>query len=373
MIKLVNYLITGLSCLFFFSCTEKYQEQKKQILSVSLKQNEFNLSSLFKKIEIIPLETTNESLITNIGRIIEYDHKYYILDDRTSMLFCFNSQGQFLFKIDKNGNGPGEYYLIYETIVKPDENRIYMLSPMGSIYTYDMQGEFIKKDLFPFGGQQDMIEIEKDIIAYWILGPSDNNKVSFFDLNTGQVVGGFWKDTDKTFMTNLCIDVFYKYKGDNYFSTQFANEVYRFTKDTVELAYKWDFGSDNLDLEPYRERVKEDPNLFPQLTESMEIPYYFFRQFQNKDYFYTVLNSWSIDKWCNVFYRKKDGESFVFDTLPGGARVMNTSILTDEYMISVISPENISSYQKILSSEEYAKVKELREDDNLCLVKFYFN
>lgn len=118
----------------------------------------------------------------------------------------------------------------------------------------------------------------------------------------------------------MCIDVFYKYNNKNYFSTQYSNEVYQFTKDTVRLAYKWDFGSDNIDLIPFKDKVKEDPNALSQLVDSHKMPYTFFRQFQNKNYYYTILNTWNIDKWQNIFYRKKDGKSFVFDTLEGGAK-----------------------------------------------------
>lgn len=359
--------------LLLLSCTQKSEEVKQNVLSVTIGQNELAPSDLFRDIEIIPLETSDESLIKAIGRIIEDKDRYYILDTQQSVVFCFNKQGRFLYKIDKNGSGPDEYHLIYEMIVKPDRNLIYLLSPMGAIYTYDLDGNFIKKDLLPVGGQQDMIEIGNDLIACWTLfGPPDD-KVIFYDLNAEKVVGGFWKDTDDTFMSNMCIDVFYQYKGDNYFSTQFANEVYRFTKDTVELAYTWDFGSDNLYLEPFKDKVKEDPNIFPQLTETLEIPYYFFRQFQNKDYYYTIQANWSIDQWRNIFYRKKDGKSYVFDTLTGGAKIKDISHFTDEYMISVIPPEEIDLYKSILSPKELSKIKDLQEDSNFCLAKFHFN
>ena len=220
-----------------------------------------------------------------------------------------------------------------------------------------------------------MIEIDKGLIAYWTLttaGDPTENLITFYDTNTEEIAGGFWKTTDDNFMTNMCIDVFYKYNNENYFSTQYSNEVYRFTKEAVELAYKWDFGSGNINLEPFKERIKEDPNVFPQLVDSHEVPYFFFRQFQNKDYYYTVLNTWNIDKWCNVFYRKKDGKSFVFDTLEGGAKVKKTSLFTDEYMICIVSPEEIGTLHNILPPEEFSKVKNLQEDDNLCLVKYYF-
>lgn len=220
-----------------------------------------------------------------------------------------------------------------------------------------------------------MIEIDKGLIAYWTLtfmGNPEENTVTFYDINKGEVVGGFWKTTDDNFITNMCIDVFYKYNNKNYFSTQYSNEVYQFTKDTVRLAYKWDFGSDNIDLIPFKDKVKEDPNALSQLVDSHKMPYTFFRQFQNKNYYYTILNTWNIDKWQNIFYRKKDGKSFVFDTLEGGAKIKRTSIFTDEYMISIVSPEEIETFQNTLSSEEFSKVKDLPEDANFCLVKFYF-
>lgn len=173
-------------------------------------------------------------------------------------------------------------------------------------------------------------------------------------------------------MSNMCIEVFYNYDNNYYFSTQFSNEVYRFNTDTIELEYKWDFGHNNLNLKPYIKDVKKDLNNFSKLTDTMEIPYYFFRNFQNKNYYYTILKSWPIDKWRNIFYRKKDGKSYVFDTLKGGVKVKDVSILTDTYMISVISPEEIQSCKEIISNEDLKKYNKLKDDSNLCLFKLYF-
>lgn len=369
MTKVITYIIIGIFSILFFSCNNK-NTQNCKVLSVELKENELEVSALFDKVKIIPLETTDESLITSIGRIIEYEDRYYILDDRIAVLFCFDQSGRFLYKIDKNGVGPEEYNLIYEVII--NQNHIYMLSPMGYIYAYSMEGDFIEKYRLPAGGEQDMTMLGNNIIAYWtLLGDPLENKVTFYNLEDKRVAGGFWKDNNDNFMSNMCIDVFYKYNNNNYFSTQYANEVYCFNMDTIQLAYKWDFGNENLNLKPYAKEVKSDINLFPKLVDSMEIPYCFFRNFQNDNYYYTILRSWPIDKWRNVFYRKKDGKSFVFDTLEGGAKIKDVSIFTDSCMISVISPEEISSCQKILSTEDFERVKNIKDDSNLCLLKFY--
>ncbi|MBB4620324.1 6-bladed beta-propeller [Parabacteroides faecis] len=371
MTKTTTYIVIGVICLLFFSCNKKDNTYQGKVLSVELKENELDPSHLFSKVEIIPLETTDESLITSIHQIIEYNNRFYILDDRISVLFCFDKSGKFLYKIDKTGDGPEEYNLISETII--NQNKIYMLSPMGFIHVYDIEGNFVDKYQLPSGGGHDMIKLENDIIAYWtLLGNPLEYKVTFYNLINKQVVGGFWKDNDDTFMSNMCIEVFYNYDNNYYFSTQFSNEVYRFNTDTIELEYKWDFGHNNLNLKPYIKDVKKDLNNFSKLTDTMEIPYYFFRNFQNKNYYYTILKSWPIDKWRNIFYRKKDGKSYVFDTLKGGVKVKDVSILTDTYMISVISPEEIQSCKEIISNEDLKKYNKLKDDSNLCLFKLYF-
>ena len=358
MTKTTTYIVIGVICLLFFSCNKKDNTYQGKVLSVELKENELDPSHLFSKVEIIPLETTDESLITSIHQIIEYNNRFY-------------KSGKFLYKIDKTGDGPEEYNLISETII--NQNKIYMLSPMGFIHVYDIEGNFVDKYQLPSGGGHDMIKLENDIIAYWtLLGNPLEYKVTFYNLINKQVVGGFWKDNDDTFMSNMCIEVFYNYDNNYYFSTQFSNEVYRFNTDTIELEYKWDFGHNNLNLKPYIKDVKKDLNNFSKLTDTMEIPYYFFRNFQNKNYYYTILKSWPIDKWRNIFYRKKDGKSYVFDTLKGGVKVKDVSILTDTYMISVISPEEIQSCKEIISNEDLKKYNKLKDDSNLCLFKLYF-
>ena len=343
-----KYFFISLLCMLLLSCNKQNSKTEQKILQVN----------------IFPI----------IKKWVYSDHDIFVRELVSNGCDAITK----LKKLDMMGEYelPEGYKPKIEVIVNPEENLIHMLSPMGAIYTYTTDGQFIKRHLLPGGGgQTDMIEIDKGLIAYWTLttaGDPTENLITFYDTNTEEIAGGFWKTTDDNFMTNMCIDVFYKYNNENYFSTQYSNEVYRFTKEAVELAYKWDFGSGNINLDPFKERIKEDPNVFPQLVDSHEVPYFFFRQFQNKDYYYTVLNTWNIDKWRNVFYRKKDGKSFVFDTLEGGAKVKKTSLFTDEYMICIVSPEEIGTLHNILPPEEFSKVKNLQEDDNLCLVKYYF-
>ena len=95
MTKTTTYIVIGVICLLFFSCNKKDNTYQGKVLSVELKENELDPSHLFSKVEIIPLETTDESLITSIHQIIEYNNRFYILDDRIYVLFCFDKSGKF--------------------------------------------------------------------------------------------------------------------------------------------------------------------------------------------------------------------------------------------------------------------------------------
>jgi hypothetical protein len=59
--------------------------------------------------EIFPLETSDECLLSDISKIIFQNGMYYISDDATLALYVFDSNGKLLKKLDRKGQGPGEY------------------------------------------------------------------------------------------------------------------------------------------------------------------------------------------------------------------------------------------------------------------------
>lgn len=60
-------------------------------------------------IEIIPLETTEECLISKINRIEFYQDKIFVSDKANAKIFVFTSEGKYLKSIGTQGGGPGEY------------------------------------------------------------------------------------------------------------------------------------------------------------------------------------------------------------------------------------------------------------------------
>jgi len=88
----------------------------------------FRLSKLFKEVNYIPLEFSEDGIIGRINEIIEHNGKFYILDIfNARQLFSFNKKGEFLQIIGTNGNGPGEYSVPFDVGLDYQNNEIEIL------------------------------------------------------------------------------------------------------------------------------------------------------------------------------------------------------------------------------------------------------
>ena len=96
----------------FLSCTgwKDKKNMESDIITVNLdERDEISTKDLFSEIQLIPLETTPESLIRNITQIKFFEDRYYIHDYSRSQIFVFDREGHFQFALNEKGNGPGEY------------------------------------------------------------------------------------------------------------------------------------------------------------------------------------------------------------------------------------------------------------------------
>ncbi|WP_368107074.1 6-bladed beta-propeller [Bacteroides nordii] len=111
----------------------------------------FKISTIVEKIEYVPLQTADTVLMGKMNKLIVWNDQFYIWDQLTEAIFCFNSKGQFLHKIHKQGKGPDEYPRIYDFTMDMTTGDIYIYSDMSkTIYAYTEKGEFIRKMESPF-------------------------------------------------------------------------------------------------------------------------------------------------------------------------------------------------------------------------------
>ena len=148
----MKHLLIPLFCILFISC-----ESNKATFSVDdylhvidLSKTEpvnMNLSKLFVNITPIILETTKESLLGSINKVVVTSEYIIVLDAVIAKaLFLFKKDGTFLRKFGRIGLGPGEYSLISDFYYDTTTGTIYMLDArIGKINLYNIHtGEFLK-------------------------------------------------------------------------------------------------------------------------------------------------------------------------------------------------------------------------------------
>jgi hypothetical protein len=78
-------------------------------------------------------------------KVMIEDNKIFILDRKDNRLKVFSEQGDFLFKIGCQGQGPGEYTELRDFCFNLERNEIFILD-FKKILSYDIKtGKFIKK------------------------------------------------------------------------------------------------------------------------------------------------------------------------------------------------------------------------------------
>jgi len=107
---------------------------------------ELKLSELFANVTPIVLETTQQSLIGKIDKVVVTSEYIIVLDlSIADALFLFTKDGTFLHKFGRVGNGPGEYVSVWD-FCYDTTGTVYMLDAQSSrINLYDIHtGSFLK-------------------------------------------------------------------------------------------------------------------------------------------------------------------------------------------------------------------------------------
>ena len=110
----------------------------------------FDLSPYIDTVKYVKLELTDESVIGAVDKVVIYEERIYILDTKTSSLFIFDMEGNYLHKIANIGQGPGDYtQLDFFDIDK--ENRHIVLTDLMAYWVmrYDFEGNFLSKQKIP--------------------------------------------------------------------------------------------------------------------------------------------------------------------------------------------------------------------------------
>ena len=150
--KKIFLLIIGVTLLISCNKTSNnvgQSDEKNKVINLTSSNNK-KISELFSSFEIIPLETNDSSLVGLGVRYAEfYKDKIYILNTIGSgrNVLCFDSKGDFLFVVDRVGQGPEEYSNLGEFFIDRSRDEMILICERGKVMSLDLDGNFKKTQM----------------------------------------------------------------------------------------------------------------------------------------------------------------------------------------------------------------------------------
>jgi len=144
--------------LLVYSCqqadTSITTDKADKILEVDLDRarTDFKLSDIVDSVYFLPLETHEDCLIGNIGKMLFHDSLIVILDNPfrgEGKVYLFNQEGKFIRTVGIVGRGPGEY--TKGTDIQLVDGNVQILENSKRIFTYGLDGAFIGTKQLGFG------------------------------------------------------------------------------------------------------------------------------------------------------------------------------------------------------------------------------
>ncbi len=139
-------------------------------------------------IEIVPLETTEKCLISEITQIELYKDKIYMSDNGNAKVFVYTTTGHFLYSIGRQGTGPGEYSYLGNFTFKEDSILIQDLY-RNKYVVYDLYGNSYRE--IPYNVYHNEI-VSFDNIGYLISNYGESSYGNFnlfkFNFRTSNVI-----------------------------------------------------------------------------------------------------------------------------------------------------------------------------------------
>ena len=108
------------------------------------KEYEIKLSDLMESVEIVQLDSSTDEAYTGIFKLgISDNYLVTSCPGGTPVKLFSRKDGRFIRNIGARGQGPGEYFTIWNIMIDEKQARIHLGEPFqDKIYTYDMNGKY---------------------------------------------------------------------------------------------------------------------------------------------------------------------------------------------------------------------------------------
>ena len=212
------------------------------------KASSIKLSEFVESVDLIPLETTEDNLIGEVGRIVFIDNNYYIKSTngrQNAKIFVFDANGRYQFKIDHRGVGPGEYVEMTDFQIVQDSLLMTVSNGDYKSNLYDLKGAFIKELNYKYNITEFQPLLDGTIFLYHFSLREMNMNV-LCKLNSDFIVDYSFFKLSKSEVARTCqinANAFSVCDEKVYFNYPFCDTIYQIAGQKYSPAYYIDFGN----------------------------------------------------------------------------------------------------------------------------------
>ena len=128
---------------------EVVEEVQEGLPVINLSENvkevsALNLSDAAERVEIVKLETTNKSILSNLRHIQVTNSDIWITHYKDQYVYRFSRDGKFKNRVGKIGQGPEEYTRLSSFWIDEATKEVYVLSMVYGVKVYDYEGHYIR-------------------------------------------------------------------------------------------------------------------------------------------------------------------------------------------------------------------------------------
>lgn len=354
-----------LNALFMFG-------QETISLKNALSLKECKVSEYASSIEYIPLEDSENCLLSTDLQVIVTSQYIFVHDFKMKMVYRFNKAGKYLNSIGRRGQGPGEYINVFGIYADDVSQECFLLEPYSNrINVYDYDGAF-KRAIHVKAAPSKMVKLGDNYLLNHNL--MDVNKYELTMINPqGKTIKLSNREGNQKIGFSLFTPFFFTSGESVYYKNYISEYIYSIDKDLKRQKVYWiDLGNKKINPEEKQYDLQRGDmtkgkmvvNTMSAYKNLLFIPYAY-----DKGRFFAVYNTAS----KKLFSPGVNGKTGFIDDLTNGPLVdvpyspyLITS-LKENQLVSIIYMTEIadSSFPDGTFKQTLDKY-DLNEDSNSC-------
>lgn len=347
--------------------SSSYDRIAKINLPIHTPNKTAKMSELFRRVKYIPLETTDDCLLSFIH--VRKIQDYILAWDYYGCCLFSAKDGKFIRRIGHKGDDPEAVYSFYENFYNPFDELLCFLGVNGVVVKYGLNGNYAGKMKVPLcsGESPQMVAaLDSTTLCAFFANRSgrERKRILLFD-NNGNVKREYPNHhlvETKIHVVDTNDGYMYRYKDNLYFKEKFIDTVYQVDKNQLKAEYILNITPNSV---PYKERFYRHREAITTL--------FIYENDVNIAFDYYMNGVWQL-----CIYNKQAEESSYYlcekgliDDINGFMPVRISTTCDDGTCLGVLNAVDICDYVKkngLSTNPNLNFIKSISPDDNPVVV-----